>query len=128
MTPFGTYLERLRKQRRVTQSQLAEVLGVTPGYISAIENGRKVPSSESLLIDISKNLQLTRTEHEQLLIAHGKSKFLWRVPEEIQTEEYELVSELWSHLGSLSLEKIELIKLLLNLRQEPPIGFIERLE
>lgn len=37
-------VRRLRKHRRLTQTQLAEKLGVTPAYISQIETGIRQPS------------------------------------------------------------------------------------
>lgn len=39
MTPFGLYLESLRRSRGLRQKQLAFALGVRDGYISAMEKG-----------------------------------------------------------------------------------------
>lgn len=45
MTPFGMRLRELRRQRGVTQRDMAAALGVTPAYLSALEHGhRGVPS------------------------------------------------------------------------------------
>lgn len=40
-TPFGTRLRALRKERGVTLKDLAEALGVSQAYLSALETGRR---------------------------------------------------------------------------------------
>ncbi|MDH6269331.1 transcriptional regulator with XRE-family HTH domain [Rhizobium sp. SG_E_25_P2] len=41
MTPFGEAVRRLRRQRGVSQKQMAAALSVTPAYLSALENGHR---------------------------------------------------------------------------------------
>jgi transcriptional regulator with XRE-family HTH domain len=41
MTPFGQALRQLRVQRGITQRQMAEAVGVSPAYVSALEHGRR---------------------------------------------------------------------------------------
>ena len=41
MTPFGSRMRALRAERGVTLSEMAEALGVTPTYLSALEHGRR---------------------------------------------------------------------------------------
>ena len=41
---YGTKIKDLRVQNNLTQNQVAEALGVTPGYISNIENNRTTMS------------------------------------------------------------------------------------
>ncbi|HHZ07502.1 MAG TPA: helix-turn-helix transcriptional regulator [Rhizobiales bacterium] len=45
MTPFGARLRRLRRDKGVTQKEMAAALGVSAAYLSALEHGRRgVPS------------------------------------------------------------------------------------
>jgi len=45
MTPFGERLRQLRREKGVSQKEMAAALGVSPAYLSALEHGRKgVPS------------------------------------------------------------------------------------
>ena len=45
MTPFGARLRALRRERGVSQKQMAEAIGVSAAYLSALEHGRRgVPS------------------------------------------------------------------------------------
>lgn len=49
--PFGTlgpFLRQLRRSRRVSQSELAAVVGTDQAVVSAYENDRRVPSAEML--------------------------------------------------------------------------------
>ena len=41
---YGTLVKNLRVQNNLTQNQVAEALGVTPGYISNVENNRTAMS------------------------------------------------------------------------------------
>lgn len=41
MTPFGRRVRDLRRRRGITLVQMAEGLGVTPAYLSALEHGKR---------------------------------------------------------------------------------------
>lgn len=41
MTPFGRRLRELRAARSVTLTEMAHALGITPTYLSALENGKR---------------------------------------------------------------------------------------
>lgn len=41
MTPFGDRMRRLRSERGVTLKQMAEALGVSSAYLSALEHGKR---------------------------------------------------------------------------------------
>lgn len=41
MTPFGEKLRELREARGVQLKEMADALGVTPTYLSALEHGRR---------------------------------------------------------------------------------------
>ena len=44
---LGKRIREIRKSRRITQEQLAEMLGIGPANISYIENGKFTPSMEN---------------------------------------------------------------------------------
>ncbi|OBZ93596.1 XRE family transcriptional regulator [Pararhizobium polonicum] len=49
MTPFGEAVRRLRRQKGVSQKQMAAAIGVSPAYLSALEHGKRgAPSFEFL--------------------------------------------------------------------------------
>ncbi len=41
MTPFGAKLREMRASRGVTMAQMAEAVGVSSAYLSALEHGRR---------------------------------------------------------------------------------------
>lgn len=45
---IGTILRRARTERSLSQAEVAEISGVKQSNISAIENGRRKPSAETL--------------------------------------------------------------------------------
>lgn len=45
---FGPILKRFRTERKLTQEELAEKVGVVTSYISMMENGQKFPNLEML--------------------------------------------------------------------------------
>ena len=41
MTPFGEKLRLLRRERGISQREMAAAIGVSPAYLSALEHGRR---------------------------------------------------------------------------------------
>jgi transcriptional regulator with XRE-family HTH domain len=41
MTPFGAKMRALRRERGISQKDMAAALGVSPAYLSALEHGRR---------------------------------------------------------------------------------------
>lgn len=67
MVNFGEKIKKLRKEKKLTQKQLADLAGVAISAISAYESGNRYPSYEVLInlshifhvsIDYSKSLIL----------------------------------------------------------------------
>lgn len=46
---YGSLIKNLRQQMGLTQNQVADTLGVTPGYISNVENNRTAMSLRILI-------------------------------------------------------------------------------
>ena len=53
---------RLRAQKKLTQSQLALKVGVSIGYISHLETGKRVNPSMSVMMRIADALNVTVTD------------------------------------------------------------------
>ena len=49
MTPFGEKMRLLRQRRGVTQKEMAEAIGVSAAYLSALEHGRRGAPSWALV-------------------------------------------------------------------------------
>lgn len=64
---FGNNLKRLRKNKKMSQMQLADIVGMTFTFISDIENGKKWVSPES----ISKLAEALDVEVYYLFLPEG---------------------------------------------------------
>jgi transcriptional regulator with XRE-family HTH domain len=116
MTPFGIYLETLRRARRVKQIDLANQLCVNPSYISAIESGRKGPPVKDIIVSIVRTLKLSHKEESLLWEYAEQSIRVLRIPEDLPLEEYAVVYDLKRSFGSLSKEQITIIRAALSIR------------
>ncbi|WP_428831434.1 helix-turn-helix domain-containing protein [Aeromonas veronii] len=115
MTPFGTYLEILRRSRRIQQKQLADLMGINPCYVSALERGRKGPPSTEILERLVKNMGLSRDEEEMLWHSVDLSEMTFRLPEGMSQDEFEMVHDLRRHLGRLNEDQVLIIRKVLGL-------------
>lgn len=66
MTPFGQKLRELRANQDLTQQQLAQQIGVTPAYLSALEHGHRGRPSFYLVQRIIGVLGVIWDEAEEL--------------------------------------------------------------
>ena len=55
---IGKKIREFRKMRQISQSTLSEMADLSPGYISYIENGSKIPSLDTI-VHIANALEIT---------------------------------------------------------------------
>lgn len=67
---FGTALKRLREERRVSQSKLAERAGFDHSYVSRLESGARTPTRDAVT-QLAGALQLDASGQDSLLAAAG---------------------------------------------------------
>lgn len=95
MTPFGFRIRELRAERNITQKKMAEDIGVSAAYLSALENGaRGAPSWEFV----------------QRVI--GYFNIIWDDAEELQKLAMNSHPKISINTGGLSVEATELANLL----------------
>ncbi len=66
MTPFGRRLRQLRATRGVTLTDMAHTIGVTPTYLSALENGKRGKPTWALVQRIIAYFNVIWDEAEDL--------------------------------------------------------------
>lgn len=65
LTPFGEKLREIRKSKGMLLIDMAHLAGVSPGFLSLVETGRKsIP--ERLVPDIVNGLNLTSRQEKEL--------------------------------------------------------------
>ncbi len=114
MTTFGTRLKHARKNKRLTQNEVAEQLGVDFTTVSKYENDKSQPDNETLkelagLYEVSIDWLLTGKMPD-----HSSGNRLWvnGMPEELTEEEAQHLME--------SLEMFRLLKAERSKRQNCP--------
>lgn len=73
MTPLGLHLRHLRAERGITQREMAEGIGVSPAYLSALEHGRRGKPSFALLQRMIGYLGIIWDETDELQAAAALS-------------------------------------------------------
>lgn len=73
LTPFGKALRVFRVNNSELLKEMADRLGVTPAYLSAVENGKKDPTDE-LMARLYKAYRFTPSEKEELEEARAKTQ------------------------------------------------------
>ena len=72
LTPFGKTLRVFRLNRGELLKDMAERLEITPAYLSAIENGKKVPTPE-LMAKLYKAYDLSPEQKEEIEDARART-------------------------------------------------------
>ena len=66
MTPFGAKLREMRKSQNMSLKQLAQAIGVSSAYLSALEHGQRSRPSWYLIQRIIAHFNVIWDEAEQL--------------------------------------------------------------
>jgi len=67
MTPFGVKLRQIRAERGMTLKGMAEALGVSPAYLSALEHGRRGRPAHPMVVAICAQLNIIWDDADELL-------------------------------------------------------------
>lgn len=73
MTPFAQAVRVLREKKGVTQKQMAQAIGVSPAYLSALEHGKRGKPSFDLLQRIAGYFNIIWDEADELFSLAGTS-------------------------------------------------------
>jgi transcriptional regulator with XRE-family HTH domain len=67
MTPFGVKLRQLRAERGMSLKEMAESLGVSAAYLSALEHGRRGRPAHPMVVAICAQLNIIWDDADELL-------------------------------------------------------------
>lgn len=108
LTPFGKALRQLRMERGLKLLDVAEALGVSSAYVSAIETGRK-PIPDGFVSQIGRALKLSEEERNKLRRAADRTRKEVRV-EKLQENQRELVAAFARKFDDLPDELLERLR------------------
>ncbi|MCT7376230.1 helix-turn-helix domain-containing protein [Chelativorans salis] len=66
MTPFAARIRQMRRERGLTQKEMATALGVSPAYLSALEHGRRSPPNWAMVQKIIGYFNVIWDEADEL--------------------------------------------------------------
>lgn len=84
---MGTLIRELRKEKHLTQEQMAEQFGVTNRTVSRWENGKTAPDI-SILVEMAEYFQVGILE-----LIEGERKEITKMEEKVETEEIKAVAD-----------------------------------
>lgn len=67
MTPFGVRLRQLRAERGIALKDMADALGVSAAYLSALEHGRRGRPTHAMVVAICAQLNIIWDEADELM-------------------------------------------------------------
>ncbi|MEE9295780.1 MAG: LexA family transcriptional regulator [Phycisphaerae bacterium] len=104
---LGQRIRRIRKQRRLTQNELAERAGINQGYLSAIERDQRDPSMRTL-----DALAVALDAPQAVLIGAGPEH---DAPQPLETREVPLLGSIPAGKPSQSQAQLEMFPVLRHL-------------
>ncbi len=121
MTPFGEKMRQLRKRQGVTQKQMAEALGVSSAYLSALEHGNRSRPSWYLVQGINQFFNLIWDEAEEIeRLANLSHPRVAIDTSELSAEATELANLLSTKFRELDEQQIRTIRTLVLGADEKP--------
>lgn len=78
ITPFGEKCREIRKAKGMLLINMADIAGVSPGFLSLVELGRK-PIPDRLVTDLVAKLDLTERQENELRKAASLSAKEYRI-------------------------------------------------
>lgn len=115
MTPFGARIRSLRDERGITLKQMAEDLGISAAYLSAMEHGKRPRPRPNLVRQICGYFNVIWDDADELQALAER----WRPKVAIDTgglspKATELANLLARHIADLSEERLEAMIALLG--------------
>ena len=111
MTPFGEHLRKLREERGITQKEMAEAIGTSPAYLSALEHGKRGQPSWPMQQRIVGFLNIIWDDAEELQRVAQLSNPKVSIDTSSRTSEATLTANLLSrNIASLGLDDLETVQ------------------
>ncbi|WP_292898261.1 helix-turn-helix domain-containing protein [Nitratireductor sp.] len=110
MTPLGEKIRRLRRERGVSQKEMAAAIGVSAAYLSSLEHGRASPPNWAMVQkiigyfnviwdDADEMQRIAELSHPRVVVDTAR----------LSSNATELANLLAAHIGSLKNAEIDLL-------------------
>lgn len=115
MSPFASLLHEIRMKHRISQSELADIIGYEQTYISALEVGKKGPPTPEFIDRLILALEMSPAESQQLRDAADASQRKLVISPDMPQDVYLMIRSLRKWLPDISGDQIKLITDILEL-------------
>jgi len=121
VTPFGIRLRQLRGERGISLKDMAEALGVSAAYLSALEHGRRGRPTHAMVVAICAQLNIIWDEADELLrLARLSHPRVTVDTQGLTPEATELANLLAERIRKLPAERIDRLLELVKAPPAPP--------
>jgi len=123
MTPFGDRMRNLRAERGVTLKDMADAIGVSPAYLSALEHGKRGRPGWHLIQRIIAYFNIIWDEAEEVVrLARISHPRITIDTAGLSPKATELSNRLADEIGKLDSGVLEEILTILDRRKSKPRG------
>ena len=110
MTPFGRFIRHVRTEKGLLLKDIADMLGVTSAYLSAVEHGKKGQPSAAMVSQLEDKLKLTPQQRKELRAAVRDSTSSMEIPSKATPFAFETANAFARKLPDLSEQQLRRIK------------------
>ncbi len=108
MTPFGIKLRQLREARGIKLKDMADALGVSAAYLSALEHGRRGRPTHAMVVAICAQLNIIWDDADELMrLARLSHPRITVDTAGLSSEATELANLLAERIRKLAPERVE---------------------
>lgn len=118
MTPFGRFMRHLRTEKGLLLKDVADMLGVTSAYLSAMEHGKKGQPSAAMISQLEDKLKLTTQQRKELRAAARDSMSSMEIPSKATPFAFETANAFARKLPNLSEQQLRKIKSIVDQEEE----------
>lgn len=110
MTPFGRFMRHLRTEKGLLLKDVADMLGVTSAYLSAVEHGKKGQPNAAMVSTLENELKLSAEQRKELRRAVRDSVSSMDIPSKVTPFAFETANAFARKLPDLSEQQLRKIK------------------
>lgn len=123
MTPFGDRMRKLRGERGVTLKQMAEALGVSSAYLSALEHGKRGRPGWHLIQRILAYFNIIWDEADEVIrLARISHPRITIDTSGLSPKATELANRLADDIGKLDAATLDELLVTLSRKRQKPRG------
>lgn len=123
MTPFGDRMRKLRAERGITLKQMAEALGVSSAYLSALEHGKRGRPGWHLIQRILAYFNIIWDEADEVVrLARISHPRIGIDTSGLNPKATELANRLADEIGKLDAATLDELLAILGRKRQKPRG------